>query len=147
MAPQLKKGDKVYLSTKNLRAQKPSKKLDAVKVGPFLIKDQKGPVNYELELPQDARIHPVFHVSLLEPAHPDSTLQTTWHYEPQETAEYEVEKILDQRGQRYLIKWKGYDDTHNTWEPKKHLAGCKDLIQQYHRTDGSLLQHKKHFKR
>ncbi len=137
MAPQLKKGDKVYLSTKNLRAQKPSKKLDAVKVGPFLIKDQKGPVNYELELPQDARIHPVFHISLLEPAHPDSTLQTTWHYEPQETAEYEVEKILDQKGQRYLIKWKGYDDTHNTWEPKKNLNGCRDLIQQYHQSKGT----------
>ena len=64
----------MYLLTKNLRTQKPSKKLDAVKVGPFLIKDQKGPVNYELDLPKDARIHLVFHISLLEPIYPDATL-------------------------------------------------------------------------
>jgi transposase InsO family protein len=36
-APQLKEGDKVYLHTKNLRTKRPSKGLDNVKVGPFLI--------------------------------------------------------------------------------------------------------------
>ena len=35
--PQLKKGDRVYLLTKNLKTRKRSKKLDHVKVGPFLI--------------------------------------------------------------------------------------------------------------
>ncbi len=70
MAPQLEEGDKVYLSTKNLRSTRPCKKFDHKKVGPFLIKQRKGPVNYELELPKGARIHPVFHTSLLEPAHP-----------------------------------------------------------------------------
>ena len=62
--PQLKEGDKVYLLTKNMKTKRPSKKLDHVKVGPFLIKKVKGPVNYELELPPDAKVHPVFHVSL-----------------------------------------------------------------------------------
>ena len=37
MAPQLKKGDKVYLLTKNLRTKRPSKGLDNVKVRLFLI--------------------------------------------------------------------------------------------------------------
>ncbi len=68
MYPQLKKGDKVYLHIKNLKNKRPSKKLDYVKVRPFLIKQPKGPINYELQLPPDARVHPVFHVSLLEPA-------------------------------------------------------------------------------
>ena len=36
-APLLKRGDKVYLLTKNLRTKRPSKGLDNVKVGPFLI--------------------------------------------------------------------------------------------------------------
>jgi len=71
-APQLKKGDKVYLLTKNLRTTKSLKKLDYVKVGPFLIEEQKGPVNYRLRLPKDVKIHPVFYISLLEPADPET---------------------------------------------------------------------------
>jgi len=73
-ASQLKEGDKVYLLTKNLRTRKPSKKLDHVKVEPFLVKKAKGLVNYELDLPKDARIFPVFHISLLEPADPTTPL-------------------------------------------------------------------------
>jgi len=48
MYPQLKKGDKVYLYIKNLKSKRLSKKLDHVKVRPFLVKQIKGPVNYEL---------------------------------------------------------------------------------------------------
>jgi hypothetical protein len=73
--PTFKEGDKVYLLRRNIKSDKPTKKLDAVKLGPFKIRRQKGPVNYELELPKRMRIHPVFHVSLLEPAAPDATLQ------------------------------------------------------------------------
>ena len=36
--PYLKEGDKVYLLTKNIKSKRPSKKLDHVKVGPFLVK-------------------------------------------------------------------------------------------------------------
>ena len=46
--PQLKKGDKVYLCTANIKTKKPSKKLDHVKVGPFFIEEEKRPVNYKL---------------------------------------------------------------------------------------------------
>jgi len=38
MYPLLKKGDKVYLHIKNLKSKRLSKKLDYIKVGPFLIK-------------------------------------------------------------------------------------------------------------
>ena len=53
--PQLKKGDKVYLLTRNLKIKRPSKKLDHVKVGPFLIIEERGPVNYKLDLPKDSK--------------------------------------------------------------------------------------------
>jgi hypothetical protein len=72
--PTLKGGDKVYLLRRNIKSDKLTKKLDAVKLGPFKILRQKGPVNYELELPKRMRIHLVFHISLLELVTPDATL-------------------------------------------------------------------------
>ena len=73
--PNLKKGDKVYLLRRNIKSNKPTKKLDAVKLVPFKILRQKGPVNYELELLKKMRILPTFYVSLLELAIPDATLE------------------------------------------------------------------------
>jgi hypothetical protein len=55
--PQLKEGDRVYMLTKNFGTKRPSKKLDYVKVGPFLIIKQTGPVNYQVALPSDTRKH------------------------------------------------------------------------------------------
>jgi hypothetical protein len=106
-APQLKRGDKVYLLTKNLKTRRPTKKLDQVKVGPFLIEEQRGPQNYRLQLPKDARIHPMFHISLLEPADKDTPLQTTFYYQEQEELPenwYDAEKILSWDRREYLIK-------------------------------------------
>ena len=72
--PTLKEGDKVYLLRRNIRSDKPIKKLDTVKLGPFKILRKKRPVNYELELPKRMRIYLVFYVLLLEPVTPDATL-------------------------------------------------------------------------
>jgi transposase InsO family protein len=134
-APQLKKGDKVYLHTKNLRTKRPSKGLDNVKVGPFLISKQNGPVTYTLELPPDAKIHPRFHVNLLEPADPETPLQRTFRYETEESNEFEVERIIAQRGdnhnKEFLVKWLGYDDLDNTWEPETNLTNCRQLLAQF----------------
>jgi hypothetical protein len=87
----------VYLHTKNLRTKRPSKGLDNVKVGPFLISKRNGPVTYTLKLPPDAKIHPRFHISLLEPADPETPLQKTFRYKTEEENEFEVEDLLDYR--------------------------------------------------
>ena len=66
MAPQLKERNKVYLFTKNLRTRKSSKKLNHVKVGSFLVKKTKRLVNYKLDLPKNAKVFPIFYISLLK---------------------------------------------------------------------------------
>ncbi|OSG36237.1 hypothetical protein R555_24470, partial [Salmonella enterica subsp. enterica serovar Give] len=49
--------------------------------------------------------------------------------------EYEVESILDKktlRGQDYfLVKWKGYPTSDNTWEPKRNLKNASKLILEF----------------
>ena len=146
MAPQLERGDKVYLLTRNLKTKRPSKKLDHVRVGPFFIKQPKGPVNYELELPKDARIHPVFHVSLLEPADPSTPIQATLNYQPEED-EFEVERIIDDKKEgnvtMFLIKWKGYPGTENSWEPETNLQNCQRALREYHRRRGANRQERR----
>jgi len=104
MASQLKEGDKVYLLTKNLKIRKKSKKLDHVKVEPFFIKEVKGPVNYELDLLKDAKVFLVFYISLLKSIDPNTSIQETFHYHPQEENRFEVERILEKKGQQYLVK-------------------------------------------
>ncbi|KAJ2902444.1 hypothetical protein MKZ38_000573 [Zalerion maritima] len=51
--------------------------------------------------------------------------------------EYEVEKIVDSHvdedslQHHYEVKWKGYNSSENTWEPKENLTGCIDLIRAF----------------
>ena len=66
--PDFKKGGKVYLSTKNIQTTRPAKKFDHLRIGPFEIEEKISEVNFRLKLPKTMRIHPVFYISLLEPA-------------------------------------------------------------------------------
>jgi hypothetical protein len=132
-APILEEGHKVYLIRKNIKTKRPSDKLDWKKIGPFLIKRKISNTNYELSLPDGMKIHPIFHISLLEKAPDDVTVTTDIVVENNDT--YEIERILKARGnhkkREYLIKWKGYPNSENTWEPVKNLTGCLDLLRQF----------------
>jgi hypothetical protein len=108
--PILKRGDKVYLLRRNIKTKRLSSKLDFTKLGPFEIEEKKGPLNYKLRLPEGIRLHPVFHIALLEPADPKTPLQTDiTGIDPEfEIPSYNVEKILDMRiisnRPHYLVK-------------------------------------------
>jgi hypothetical protein len=128
MTPQLKKENKMYLLTKNLKIRKKNKKLNHVKIESFFIKEVKESVDYELDLPRDARVFLVFYISLLESVDLSTSIQKTFHYHPQKENRFEVERILERKGQRYLVKWKEYPTTENTWEPISNLDDCDTLI-------------------
>jgi hypothetical protein len=144
--PQFGKGDKVWLEGKNLKTQFPSAKLAPKHYGPFEIMDKVGQGAYKLKLPKTWRIHPVFHASLITPyketeAHRPNYIQPAPNM-VEGTAEFEVEEICNirfrkyrnQKRWEYYIKWKGYANKDNTWEPVANLKHTKELIADWHRT-------------
>ncbi|XP_054329432.1 testis-specific chromodomain protein Y 1-like [Pongo pygmaeus] len=52
--------------------------------------------------------------------------------------EFEVESIVDKRRDKngnteYLIRWKGYNQQDDTWEPEQHLRNCEKCILDFNR--------------
>jgi hypothetical protein len=71
-APAYTVGDRVWLDARNIRTNRQSKKLDWKNLGPYKVAQMVSSHAYRLELPDSMKIHPVFHVSLLRPAAPNT---------------------------------------------------------------------------
>jgi len=135
-------GDQVMVSTENIRPDTLGRaKLTNRFVGPFKITRSTGGDSFELQLPADMKIHPVFHSSLLKPFVPNPKEFTD--REPpvrhpvlvDGSPEYVVEKILDHKALRsgtlYKVLWKGYPEEDATWEPEENLTNAPQLLKQY----------------
>jgi len=141
------------LNAKNIRTKRPSKKLAPKLYGPFKILEQRGELAYKLEISDRWKIHPVFHVSLLEPyrtsTRPAREQPPMTPEEIDGDLEWEVARIVKSeiisyerrvRGStrsfeelRYFVKWKGCSEDENTWEPPEHLEHAKELVEEFHR--------------
>jgi hypothetical protein len=138
---EFKVGDKVLLSTKylNLKHNEKSRKLLPKWIGPFEVVQVVGPVAYKLKMNPGWRVHPVFHISLLEPYREDGQVQPSPPpIEMEGALEYEVESILEHRfrgiknpNAYYKVAWKGYGVEHNSWEPESNVVNMPEIVADY----------------
>src|SRR5258708_1739562 len=71
-APPLKIGNRVYVKAKYFHTTRPLKKLSKKNLGLYEVIAIPGSHSFTLRLPQHfCSIHPIFHISQLEPAEPD----------------------------------------------------------------------------
>lgn len=145
---EFKLGDQVLLSTAHLRNTDRAPKLSPKYIGPFEITRVVSPVAYELKLPANMKIHPVFHVSRLREYKDGSSQFPHRVVNPRPAPDildgedaWEVEEVVGKRIRKrgrattieYLVRWKGYPDHEKTWEPSGNLRAAQDAIARYER--------------
>ena len=135
-------GRLVMLDRRNIETKRPSRKLDDKRLGPFPIVKAVGPSSFRLKLPPTmSRLHPVFHVSLLEPYRSSKLHSRLPPPSPpiivDGQEEYMVADILDsairRRRLHYLVSWTGYGPEHNSWEPASAIANDLKARIAFHR--------------
>jgi Chromo (CHRromatin Organisation MOdifier) domain len=150
---EFKVGDKVLLSTENIRMIGAAELRRAVKfsakfIGPFRIVAVVNANAYKLELPEKFSMHSTVNVSRLRrfvdgaAKFPDREVED-WRPTGEKVRdangemEFEVEKIIAQRGVRgkrqYLVKWKGYPVYESTWEPVEALENAQKVLRRFHK--------------
>lgn len=131
-------GDKVLLSTRNIKLKRPDGHLSTPKlmprfIGPFTVTQVIGKGAYRLDLPETLkRLHDVFNVCLLKPyyddgrAHPPGPIPELADQGELFLIDTVLGHRIVKRGKRnirqYLIKWAGYGTEHNSWEPEDAIA-------------------------
>ena len=90
-------------------------------------------------------IHPIFHVSMLEPSAPNEFLNRT-ETPPlpviiNRETEFEISEILDSKIDKhhncrlqYLVKWSGYEgtDEETSWIPASELEHVMESVVDFH---------------
>ena len=138
---QYRVGEWVWLKAKYLALPYASAKLAPKQHGPFQIMKEVSLVAYQLTLPRAWMIHNVFHSSLLTRYKETYESGAQFQCPPPELVgneeEYKVEQIINHHhfGKchqlQYLICWKGYSATDDTWEPADQVH-TDDLVKKYH---------------
>jgi len=151
--PSIEVGDLVMLNAKNIPTKRPSKKLSLKLYGPLKVLEKKESRAYKLEISPRWKIHPVFHVSLLEPYRASKRLNREQPPRDPEDLEgdleWEVEKIIKSeiisstrkvqgrnkpmKELQYFVKWKGCAEDDNTWEPPKGMKNAQEEVESFAR--------------
>ena len=152
MAHNFKTGDQVMLDTSKLPIRyanlsaTASRKLQHKHAGPFTLGLQYGENAFEIvDLPQAWRVHNTFNVSRFkrctidhtreqQPPPPLLSTRSGQQY-------FNVEAIRRHTGStfkdlRYEVKWEGYPESANTWEPMSNLKTIPHIVREYHERAG-----------
>jgi transposase InsO family protein len=140
-AERYKVGDEVWLSLRNVKTDRPSKKLDWL-YAKYKVTATPTPLTVRLDVPTG--IHPTFHVDLIERAATDPLpSQTRTDNRPPPVMvpvtedgplveEYRVDEVIRMKNGRgrggprmALVKWTGWDEP--TWEPLEVVQGTEAL--------------------
>src|SRR3984885_1745268 len=133
-------GDKVWLQAKQIKIHQQSSKLGPKQLGPYTITEIRSDVDYKLDLPPALRIHDVFHIDCLSP-YKGNEVNGLKPPPPNPVTidgkeEYEVDHIRDSklfgRTLKYLVRWKGYGEGEDTWEPLSNLANSLQVVDEFH---------------
>src|SRR5467141_3576606 len=99
-APEFKVGSQVFVKAQYFHMTRPSKKLSSKFLGPYEVHAHPGTHSVTLRLLHDFRaVHPVFHISMLEPEFPNTILNRIQPPPPpliiEDQPEFEISEILD----------------------------------------------------
>jgi hypothetical protein len=146
-APGFEVGTSVYVKAKYFCSTRPSRKLSEKNLGPFEIIARMGTHSITLCLPESMRaIHPVFHVSQIEPAIPNVIPNCNQPPPPliviDRQPEFEIGEILDSKIDRrrrgcnllYTMCWLGYEGTDEEYSSllAMELDHAPDLVAAFH---------------
>ena len=120
------------------------KKWQAKYLGPFEVKEVRGPVNYMIEMPPSMkRKHNVFHVSKLKPSNrPANEVRTlSVVIDAGGNTEQIVHQILDKKREKrrvfYLVQFYGDSKEAAIWMHKSELKNCMDLVKDFRSIPGN----------
>ena len=134
-------GDRVFLSTKNIKTTRPSKKLDYKMIGPYRISERVG-CSYKLELPQSTKMYDTFHTQLLRKAAndplPGQKLVPEGAILIDGTEEWPVDDILDSRRHygrlQYRVNWAGFEDDGEWYNADDgEFEHAADVVEEFHK--------------
>lgn len=147
-AIELKEGDWALVNPHSLElvdVKGTGRKLIQRTIGPFEVMEKVNPLVYRLRMPDSYPMHPVFNLAHLK-KYEQSTSEFGERTVLPPTRDYldlhdhvEVEAILGHRlaarknsnRRMFLIRWKGYDPTEDSWISEYDLRGAPALKREY----------------
>jgi len=147
-APDFPIGSQAFVKAQFFCMTRPSKKLSEKFLGPYEILARPGTHSITLQLPDSLQaVHPVFHVSMLEPAIPNQIPDRVQPPPPpilvNDEPKFEISEILDSKIDNrrrackllYLVRWTGYEgtDEETSWILASELGHASELVADFHK--------------